>query len=514
MMSQTFRYFQNTGGLNLRHNELTIGEQQAEEILNLHATSNGSWTTQGAGYVRLNTTALASGAAITSMAAFQPLQGAEQLLVAAGDALHVVATGDGSAQTIASGLSVGAPVNVIPFQGLLIACNGVNAPLKWDGSGDATPLEGWPAAIVGIAPGAPAFGEVYANRLVLAGDPENPSMVYISALEDPQTFTPTEGATSAGALQVSPGDGQRITALKTLYLPLSGQQALVIFKDRSTYLLTGDDTDTFALQKLSGEFGAVGPRAVVAVGNELLFMTYEGVTSLNTATLQGNITTQFLSQSIQPQINLLNGNRLKDSVVIHLRQRQEVWWMVPEGGSTRNQRVLVYHYGLGNVWSRRSGIEAACGVLFNGKFYTGDYHGYVCQQLTGNSYHGAPIEWRYRTPFYSLGSARVRKRIKDIEISLKQISSVTLSISVVWDYRRSARARQYRQRAIAPTEASAVYQTAVYGADEYGVSGASLLRIMPDGSGRSVQLEFSGASASQPVELQGWTITALYGGFR
>lgn len=253
---------------------------------------------------------------------------------------------------------------------------------------------------------------------------------------------------------------------------------------------------------------------MVDVGNELIFMTREGVTSLNTATLQGNLTTQFLSQSIQPQMNLLNKEKLKDGFAIHLRNRQEVWWMAPEGGSTRNQRVLVYNYGMGNVWSRRSGIIAACGALFNDRFYTGDYTGYLYQQLTGNSYHGAPIEWRYRTPFYTLGSPRLRKRIKDIEISVKQISSINLTVNVAWDLRRSASARQKRVRALSPDEASAVYHAAIYGADAYGTSGASTARITPDGSGRTLQLEFSGAGVNQPIDLQGWTITALYGGFR
>ena len=125
------------------------------------------------------------------------------------------------------------------------------------GAGSMAALDGWPAVIAGVTPGMPTFGEKFANRLVLSGDADNPSMIYISEFENPENYTPGEGATSAGAIQVSPGDGEAITGLRTLFLPLENEEVLVIFKERSTYMLTGNDADTFTLQKVSGEFGAV-----------------------------------------------------------------------------------------------------------------------------------------------------------------------------------------------------------------------------------------------------------------
>ena len=105
---------------------------------------------------------------------------------------------------------------------------------------------------------------------------------------------------------MSPGDGERITAIKTLYLPLENEEVLVIFKERSTYMLTGNDADTFTLQKVSGEFGAVSHQSVVQAGSELLFLSREGITSLSTATVQGNLTTGFISDRIRPAIDGLN----------------------------------------------------------------------------------------------------------------------------------------------------------------------------------------------------------------
>ncbi len=514
MSTKVFRYFNNTGGLNLRFNELILDEQDAEEVLNLHATSSGSWTSMDVGFVNLNVSPLATGSKITSLYHFKPLTGDPVLLAAAGGKLYTFQTSDGIATELVNGLAINEPMRFVTFSGLLIGCNGVDSPKKWDGSTSVTSLGGWPPVIVGVTPGKPSISEIFSNRLVFSGDTNNPSMVYLSELENPENFTPVTGASSAGAIQVSPGDGQKIMALKTMYLPSKTEEILVIFKERSTYILTGSDADTFAVQKISDEFGAVSARSVVQVGNELMFLSAEGVTSLSTATVQGNITANFVSHKIQPQINNLNLGKLSDSFALHLRNRQEVWWVVSDGGSVQNQRVLVLNYGLGNSWSRRSGISAASGLVIDGKLYTGNYSGIIQQQLKGSSYNGSPIPWVYRTPFYELGSPRVRKRIKDVEVYLKQMATLDINVKFAWDIRRGSRAQQSRTASIVPDTSSSVYNEAVYGADEYGLLGLSIIRLIPEGSGKYFQMELSGNVSDKPVELQGWTITAMYGGLR
>ncbi len=514
MATKIFRYFNNTGGLNLRFNELILDEQDAEEVLNLHATSSGSWTSMDVGFVNLNTTPLSTGLKVTSLYHFKPVSGDPVLLAGSGDKLYTFQTSDGSSSELLNGLAVDAPMNFVTFSGLLIGCNGADPPKKWDGSTAVSNLLGWPPVIAGVTPGKPSISEIFSNRLIFSGDSDNPSMLYLSELENPENFTPATGASSAGAIQVSPGDGQKITALKTMYLPSKSEEILVVFKERSTYILTGNDSDTFTLQKISNEFGAVSSRAVVQVGNELMFLSAEGITSLSTATVQGNITANFMSHKIQSQINTLNLSKLSESFAVHLRNRQEIWWAVSDGGSVQNQRILVLNYGLGNSWSRRSGILASSGIVIDSKLYTGNYSGIVQQQLKGSSYHGAPIPWVYRTPFYGLGSPRVRKRIKDIEVYLKQMSTLDIDVKFAWDIKRGSRAQQSRTASVVPDVSSSVYSQSVYGDDEYGLLGLSIIKLIPEGSGKYFQMELSGNVSDKPVELQGWTITAMYGGFR
>jgi hypothetical protein len=511
---QTFQFFENTGGMNLRFNDLTLASGEAEEITNLHATTQGSWSSSNVGYIHLNSTALASGATVNALYDYTTLGGTTYLMAVAGDTLYTFEPSLGTSTALTSSLTADQHMNFVTFKGLLIGCNGVDSPIKWDGANPVSSLDGWPPTIAGITPGTPAISEIFANRLVFSGDSDNPSMIYISELENAENFTPGIGATSAGAIQVSPGDGEKITALKTLFLPLNNEEVLVIFKENSTYILSGDDADTFALQKISGEFGAVSHLSVILVGNELMFLSKEGVTSLSTATNQGNITTGFLSDKIRPQIDTLNRSALANSFAVHLRNRQEVWWFVADGSATQNQTVLVYNYGVNRAWSRRTGLSAASGVALNGKLYTGNYAGIVQQQLTGNSYNGQAISWTYRSGFQNFTEPRLRKRIKDIELFLKQISNVAVTVNMYWDFKRGSSNRQSRTLTVVPDASSSVYNIAIYGQDVYNLAGSSMFKFIPAGSGRYFQLELTGQDVDKPVEIEGWTITTLYGGYR
>jgi hypothetical protein len=511
---QTFHFFKNTGGINEQANELSLASGEAEEIINLHATAEGSWSNRNIGYINLTAAPLASGGPVTSLYQYQPLTGKPYFIAAAGEELFTVDPGSGAATTIASGLSDGAKMQFITFNGLLIGCNGIDPPKKWDGQNAVANLGGWPPSIAGVTIGKPAISEIYANRVVFSGDSLNPSMLFISEQENPENFTPDASVTSAGALQVSPGDGEKITALKTLFLPLSNEEVLIIFKERSTYILSGSDSESFSLQKISNEFGAVNHDSVIQVGSEMMFLSSEGITTLSTATLQGNLITGFLSDRIRAQISRLNRAALSRSFAIHLRDRKEVWWFVPEGSTMQNKLVLVYNYHNQGAWSRRTGIVAASGALVNGKLFTGNYDGNIQQQLHGNSYAGNPISWVYRTGFQEFSSPRVRKRIRDIELFLKQLSNVTFTVNMSWDFNRSSTYRQSRNFIVQQDAASCIYGSARFGLDHYSEIGTSSVRFTPSGSGRYFQLELQGQAINAPVEIEGWTITTIQGGLR
>jgi len=162
----------------------------------------------------------------------------------------------------------------------------------------------------------------------------------------------------------------------------------------------------------------------------------------------------------------------------------------------------------------RTGITAACGALVDGSIYTGSYDGFIHQQLVGNSYDGEAIEWRYRTPFYDFSSPRLRKRIRDIQFYLKPIAPSTITLRSIWDVRRAVPAQESETLSVIPDGEYSLYGTAVYGSQNYNDVGVTMVQSMPPGSGRSFQMELSGNAVGQPVEIEGWTISAMYGGFQ
>ncbi len=514
MPTKLFRFFDNTGGLNLRYHDTLLADTDAEEIENLHFTSNGAWSSHDVGYRTLNTSPMATGATVTGLVQFKTETVQSHLVAAAGTKLYTISPGDGTLTQRHTGLTTTTtPMTFVTFQGILIGFNGQDTPITWDGINDPVSLNGWSPAITGLSVGKPSFGAVYANRLVVAGDSDNPSMLYISELENPERFTPESIPTdaSAGAIQVSPGDGQHITGLKTLYLPLENQEVLLVFKEFSTYMLTGTTASEFTISQISSEFDAVNHNSIVLVGNDVMFLSAEGITSLSTATLQGNLTTQFVSRNLQPQINRLNSYQLHHSVAIHLRHRNEVWWCVPDGGNTQNQRILVMNYGENKpIWSRRSGITAASAVVLNNTLYTGTYTGFLQQQLVGSNYDGDPIDWTYRTPFYDFGAPRQRKRIREVELYLKQLTQATLTVTSAWDIRRNTAAQETRQLATTPDVGSALFGTATYGSDTYGLAGVAIVALSPNGSGRQCGGYAHRTARLDDYHLVWWTQIVVY----
>jgi len=165
------------------------------------------------------------------------------------------------------------------------------------------------------------------------------------------------------------------------------------------------------------------------------------------------------------------------------------------------------------AWSRRSGISAACGLVSGDSLYTGSYDGFVNEQMRGNTYNGDAIAWTYKSPFYNLSAPRNRKRVRDIELFIKQLTQMNVTVKTAWDFRRGSSSRQSTTLTVTPDQSSSVYDIATYGNDDYDVAGLSVLRFTPPGSGQFFQMELSGGEAGKPVEIQGWTITAIYGGF-
>ena len=95
MTTKTYRFFQNIGGMNLRFNDLLLDEREAEEIVNLHASPYGSWSSRNVGYTVVNADPVENGASIAGLYEYITLDGSSHFMVAAGEKLYTLAPGTG-----------------------------------------------------------------------------------------------------------------------------------------------------------------------------------------------------------------------------------------------------------------------------------------------------------------------------------------------------------------------------------------------------------------------------------
>lgn len=500
----------NIKGQDEKAGPLFIEPSSAELIKNLHMEKIGSWTAYKQGYTNF-TDELESGAAIDGLGWYTDATGTDYLLAAVnGKVLHINEETGATTATATSSLTAGNLVDFATFKGSVYIAEKSITPLKWAGSGSATTISNIPLTNGSETYDKPHMVEVYQNRMVYAnfnGTTKYPSHVVISDDLAPETFTLGTDDTDGGVVQIAPGDGQHIKALKRIYLPAQGDEILLVFKDRSVYAIEGYSPSTFRAYNVSPITGALNNRCVVQVGADVLYMDRTGIHSLTTALQSGTIQPRALgTQRIQETYSDLNLSASEAAWASHLPERQEVWFAIPTGSRTEADTILIYRYpnteeqlaGLQPVWSVRDGKRHTAGLLFNRTFFTGGNDGYLRRWFLASQYNGTGFEWRYRFPYYNFGAQVQSKRVIECFLWFQMLGNETFTIQTRWrggggDFEKTL------SKTIGPTSSAAVYGTSppagVYGTDYYG-GGATWVKVKIPvyGNGEALQFEVSGTT--------------------
>jgi hypothetical protein len=192
-----------------------------------------------------------------------------------------------------------------------------------------------------------------------AGRETNPDTLWASDLLG---FGSGDWDHTAFKLRVGEGDGQPIRALASL----QGFN-LAVLKADSVYIVNADPTKTTAaewtIERLSGGAGCVGKAAWCYAGNDVLFMSTEGVRSLRrmaAAAGQYELSPP-ISQPVQSYIERINWEMAANIVAINYRHRALFW--VPLDNDQTNTTCLVFNIRLGvweGIWT---GPVPTCAVL-------------------------------------------------------------------------------------------------------------------------------------------------------
>lgn len=527
---RTYRLKQNVSGIVQNREEVHLRPDQAKDIINMHSTKEGAWSSHNVGYTVINDSATAyeSGASVDGLVWYSDSNGTDHLFVAINGKIKEINTGTGVASDIdaSAGLTAGEAASFVGMNDNLFTADGtIDAPRKWDGT-TASAASGWPISDGSNTYKKPKYLLLHQNRLLALNFQEGtgattsyPSHFALSDLDDPETFTTgSANATDSFIGEVESGDGQVIVGGASIHIPRTNESQAIIFKERSTFVVLGasgksSDADAFSVIKMNGNYGAFNNRSIVQVGNDILALNEYGITSYSSSTSSGSVQPSAInSDTVIDVIGRINLNAKDKCWGIHLPSRREVIFFVPTGANTQCNEAIVYKYpspadqGALPKWSRRtdasSKFKISHGCLVNKTFYIGTYSGFVGTMFTSSKYDDVGVPWTYEFPFLDFGNEKQNKRVLNMDI-LGNIRS-NMNINLLSRWRGGGSNESVSQTVtLETTVGGAVYGTAIYGTSTYGSRDDIRQRVETLGDGLKVKYKLSGTNGSSGFDFFG-----------
>lgn len=314
--------------------------------------------------------------------------------------------GEASATQLASDFTQGGSFYFDTLLDYCVVVNGIDTPRKYDGTTLST---------LGGSPPHSQLVAVHKNRMWFVVG----SRLYFSDLLDIETWP------VLNFIDISPNDGDYITALKQV------SDYLVITKRHSTWILSGEGTNTFAVKRIHPNRGAYAPRSLAMVNDMLCFVSDDGIyfSDLVQAVL--------ISERVKDYWNTLNSRRFNQAACWHADHKLYV--AVPSSNSLVNDRVIVYDtlrqcfVGIIPNWN------VSCFAEFRegGKkidLYGHSDKGQVSQIDIGYSDNGVAIPFLWKSREMNFGASEILKRWNQIFIDVVPAATdVTLQVTFFVD---------------------------------------------------------------------------------
>lgn len=250
------------------------------------------------------------------------------------------------------------------------------------------------------------------------------STIYYSALGTYNDFT-TEN--DAGYISDFHTDTSDIISIKPY------KDYLAIYKRNSVYLLSGTSPSDFAITPFASK-GCIARECIANVDNKQYFLS-NGIFALEQA---GELNQIYLgseiSQKIKPELEKFSPLELTKSFCIHYENRNQMWFFFPYPSENFYHTVWINDY-LNKAWYKRKipqNITTAC--IFKYEVLSADSEGKIYKEDYGLSFNGKPIEFMWKSPFLSIGSAHHRKIIDEFYFILDESYDNNFDFSVYKDY--------------------------------------------------------------------------------
>ncbi len=480
--------FDFSGGLNDGDADLSIKDNEASSIQNIVLTSGGNIKTRSGYDLISGTVGLTT--ACTGGVFYKQADGTKFLVsIWEDDKIRKMEYGvgggpDGTWDDITGAVTITIGQNdlgsfAVGEDELLIEDgDGSTAPFKWTGAGNAADLGG----------GSPDAKYVvfHKNMAFAAGDDANSSTLYFSDLGDIDNW-----ATGlSGNVNVETDDGSVIRAI------VPGFDALYIWKDHSIWRLSGNDKDTFVLQRMVSDIGTLSGKSIGQIGNDFIFVSDDGDIIL----YDGAVKVRNISAKIQGTIDGWAFDRIFYTPAVIFDDDYYIGYSTV--ATSTNSKVLLFDTFY-SAWTKFDGLNVNAiwvGEDANGKeaIFFGDYIGNTYQYPSGTDDNGTAISDFWVGKQFRFPELTPEKDLKLVRIFVNEEGDYNLCVEIRTDYSATGIATN-----ISLLGTSSLYDTAVYGTDLYGGQNLIISRIEPDVGKNFFQFKFFNENADEPWELKG-----------
>lgn len=344
---------------------------------NCHITANGT-VAKIPGYEKMHSTA--APVPLTNGYEFVKSDGTTEVVFSGGGKLFSFIPDTGQAQPteIYTGMDVSAKCWFATINDLLVIVNGVDAPLKYDGTTVATLL------------GTPPVGShvhTHYNRLWMT-DVTNKMIVNYSALNDPENWT---SPNNAGFIDLS-----FVLTRADEVLEINSYINHIVFFCRYHIIIYSGTNPTpegdFFLKQNIKNVGVITTGSTYEIGADLLFVTDTGVRTLSEATVTGSFEINTPSEEVSSAITSDIATAEGDVGIMHYPPLD--WIMVITG-----EKIWIYNYAL-KAWGISTGMDISTGVKYraNRLILLGD-DGFAYEYGSGWSFGGQPVPVIWEGPF-------------------------------------------------------------------------------------------------------------------
>jgi hypothetical protein len=285
---------------------------------------------------------------------------------------------------------------------------------------------------------------VYKNRLFVAGLERESDVLFSKA------HVTDEGVAFSDLFNLQVGNqGGAVTALAVL------DEKLVLFKETSIYILTGDGpTDTGAQndflvpQQIASDVGCTEPESIVETPNGVMFKSAKGIYILSRS-----LQVEYVGAKVE-EFNALN---VSGAVVVP--DQNQVRFTTTQG------RSLVYDYFF-QVWTTFTNQEAVSAVGWQNDFVFLKSNGEAWQESSSYNDAGSVIRTRIATQWFQTGGLQGFQRCYMGVLIGEYVGEHRLRVRVAYDFEPF-----YREEFLmnpTPVVTGDAFGTGTYGSGAFG----------------------------------------------